>query len=183
MLTMLISVLIGVAVVGLLGWWWFFRSAKPYRHRHLTMGRFRWLLDALADTMEDGSVLVIEHEGSDRFIQFVKYERSAGTVLGFAFPDAPWSRPYFEPLRTALAERGVDYSVSETSDEATSRFLEVECSRDPIASALELAQIAVSVMGLRDDDRFCAYLKGDLDSGAVLSKSVHAIRARFARRG
>lgn len=169
--------------MGLLGWWWFFRSTKPYRHRHLTMDRFEWLLNGLVDTMKDGSVLVIEHEGSDRFIQFVKHEQPSGTVLGFAFPDAPWSRRYFEPLRTALAEKGVDYSVSETGDEITSRFLEAECKGDSIASALELARMATSVMGLGEGDRFCAYLKGDLDSEAVVSQSAQAIRARMAQRG
>ena len=173
----------GLVGVVLLAWWWFFRSRMPYRHRHLTMDGFEWLLDGLMDTMRDGSVLVIEHEGSDRFIQFVKYERPSGVVVSFAFPDAPWSREYFDSLRMALADRSIDYSVSETGDEMTRRFLEVECKGDPVESALELAGMATAVMDLGDGDRFCAHLTGDLDSEAVVSQSAQAIHSLFGQRG
>lgn len=127
--------------------------------------------------------LVLEHEGADRFLQFTSLEASSGDpLLGFAFPDAPWSRRYFEPLRAALSEHGIDFAVSETGDEHTPRFIELECKGHAIGRALDVARIACGVMGLGEADRFSGRLEGEFDSQKVIADSTRRISARLRRR-
>jgi len=166
-------------------WWWFYQSNKPYYHRNLSQDRFEWLLRTLAETLRDESILLIEHQGSDRFIQFVKSRSAAGTCLGFAFPDAPWSRTYFEPLCSALSEHGFEAARSETGDENVPCFVEVEftgSTPEQVGEAVRVAEIACQVMELGANERFTAHFRGELDSAAVIEESWRAIRAARHRR-
>ena len=171
-------VILGVVAVAA-AWWWFYQSKKPYYHRNLRSDRFAWLLKGLADTMKQDSVLMIEHQGSDRFIQFIKSGTPAGPSLGFAFPDAPWSRAYFEPLLKALSREGLSVGVSETGDDQLPRFIEVELNgplADQIDLALRIATTACQVMHLGEDEQFTAHFRGELDSKSVIEKSLRGIR-------
>lgn len=161
------------------GWWWFYQSKKPYYHRNLKSDRFAWLLKGLADTMRQESVLMIEHQGSDRFIQFIKSGSPSGECLGFAFPDAPWSRNYFDPLVAALSKEGFAVAVSETGDDQVPRFIEVELhgsQADQIDLALRVAETARQVMSLGKDELFTAHFRGELDSKSVIEQSLRGIR-------
>jgi len=117
-------------------------------------------------------VLVIEHRGSDRFIQFVKSSTAAGRLLGFRFHDAPWSRSDFEPVRAALTERGFEPLVSDTGDATTPRLVGVEFSEtdgEQIAKAVEVAQLTFQTLGLSESDRYSSYhLRRDPNEPAVL---------------
>lgn len=177
-------VLLGiVACAG--AWWWFYKSKRPYRHRNLTADRFGWLLKTLAETLKDGSVLMIEHQGSERFIQFIKSEGPSGSCLGFAFPDAPWSREYVEAICDELSRQGIAFSKSETGDDNVPCFIEIEMTgtdTEQIKQALRLASIACQAMGLGDNARFTAHFRGELDSKSVVERSLRAMReARHQR--
>lgn len=175
----MIWVFVALAAAGA-AWWWFYQSNKPYYHRNLERNRFEWLLRGLAETAKDRSVLMIEHQGSDRFIQFVKRRGAGGTCLGFGFPDAPWSRAYFEPLCKALSEHGFEFARSETGDENVPCFVEVEftgSTAEQVGGAVRVAEIACQVMELGEDERFMAHFRGELDSSAVIEESWRAIRA------
>ena len=171
--------LIITLVVAGIAWWWFYQSKKPYYHRNLGQDRFEWLLKTLLETLKDESVLMIEHQGSDRFIQFVKTSSAAGRCLGFGFPDAPWSRAYFEPVCTVLEEHGFEPSKSKAGDENIPRFVEVEfigADAQQIAKAVEVAQLACQAVGLGESDRYTAHFRGELDSKSVIEDSWRAIR-------
>jgi len=160
-------------------WWWFHQSKKPFHHRDVRREKFAWLLKGLAETMKKESVLVIQHQCSDRFIQFVKSESPSGPSLGMAFPDAPWSREYFESLREALSEDGFFVAVTETGDHRVPRFLEVEF-QGPLAGqighALRAAALACHAMHLDEDETFTAHFRGELDSDSVIEQSLRTIR-------
>lgn len=181
-MTAIMTVIFALAL-GAASWWWFVTSRKPHRHRNLTSDRFSWLIRGLVETMRDGSVLVIEHEGSDRFTQFARYSEPSGeVVLSFGFPDAGWSSGYFEELKRVFSQHGIDYTIAETGDAATPRFMEVECRGDVVESGARLARLAFEVMGAGKNARFCGYLKGDLDSGAVIQQAARAVKTRLSRR-
>jgi hypothetical protein len=177
-------VFVAFAVAGAV-WWWFYQSEKPYYHRNLQRDRFDWLLRGLAETTKEGAVLLIEHQVSDRFIRFVKTRNAAGMCLGFAFAEAPWSRAYFETLCKALSEHGFDFARSETGDENVPCFVEVEFAGSPTeqrSGAVRVAEIACQVMGLGEEERFTAHVRGELDSASVIQESWRAIRAARQQR-
>jgi len=152
-IALLVSGVVAAFVVG----------SRPYVHKNVTAERFSRLLDTLYDTMTDGSILVIRHDCSEAFLQFVKRASPVGDVLGFGFPDADWSRTHWSPLLRCLQENSVEYSVAETGDGAVPRFVEVECAEAPVAEALSVAKLALRVLAIPDDATFTATLEGELD--------------------
>lgn len=174
-----------VGLGGLFAWWWLYQSKKPYFHRGVTTDKFEWLLEGLAKTTQDGTVLIIEHEGSTRFLQFVTHNTPSGACLGFSFPDAPWSREYFDMLRMELSNEGFEVGIGRTGDEPVRRFLEVELQGsvgEQIKSALRVAAAACRVMNLNNDQKFTAHFRGLLDSRMVIERSLRRFRQAMHRR-
>ena len=125
-IALLVSGVVAAFVVG----------SRPYVHKNVTAERFSRLLDTLYDTMTDGSILVIRHDCSEAFLQFVKRASPVGDVLGFGFPDADWSRTHWSPLLRCLQENSVEYSVAETGDGAVPRFVSRVLAAEHSKSAL-----------------------------------------------
>jgi hypothetical protein len=141
----------------------FISGSKPFEHKGITIQRLPWLLRGLLDTMTDGSVLVARHDGSQVFLQFVKRTTPSGMVLGFGYPDAPWSEPFFAPLSKALDEASIAYSIAETGDATVPRFLEVELSPERLEDSMLVARVCLRVMCIDDSATFTCTLEGDLD--------------------
>ena len=78
------SVLLGVVAFRHFG-------SKPARHRGQSAEQFERFLTTLELCGRDGGLLFIEHEGSERFVQFMKLGDDPNdlTSLGLGVPDAP----------------------------------------------------------------------------------------------
>jgi hypothetical protein len=121
---------------------------RPVYHSGQRAEAFPRFLAALDAESPDGAVLVIEHEGTERFVQFAKYvEEPEDPVILLGFPDAPWSRAFYEPVRERLTAAGFDVSESFGTGDAVPRFLDVGGLPDP-ARAAEAAVLAFDVMGI-----------------------------------
>ena len=113
------------------------------------------------------SLLVIRHPASEVFVQFVKRQTASSYVLGFGFPDAGWSRAYFDAVARAVTDAGLNHEIVSTGDAAVPRFLEVEIGPDEPDQAVRLANLAFDAMGV-DRSTFVATMEGELDVTASL---------------
>lgn len=153
--------LIGLAGVGVL--YWLLQPAKPLRHKHKSITEVIPLLDALRMKVP-GGVLIIEHEGSERFIQFAQRSAVIGSEhLLFGFPDAPWSREYFDRVVSRIRDQFGRCRIRETGEAQVPRFAEVDLwgDRDAVVrEATALIDLTLEVLGLGPDDRFTAWVSG-----------------------
>lgn len=149
--------ILGIVVTIIILWW----LKKPIYYRNVERDEIERFIKGLLDVGADGSLLIIQHEGSPRFIQFAKYiENETKTNLHFGFPDAPWSRESFESLEKKLKSAGIKYKIQLTSDnEYVRKFLNVDNIRD-IATAVRIANIAFDVMGLDEKEKFKIHYEG-----------------------
>jgi hypothetical protein len=146
--------------------------------------------------MADGAVLIIEHQDSSRFIQFAKYcpDRSH-TILHFGFPDAPWSRQYFDPLTKVFQTLGIDFSIT-TGEGLIHRFLEIDFEKEDlehkISRGAHIARVAFEVMGLDENAKYRIHFKGNISNEAARpallilrdhpSKLVRILSGKFLRK-
>ena len=138
-------------------------------------------------------MLIIEHEGSERFIQFAqRYEVLGVDEILFGFPDAPWSRQYFDVVTAWLTSKEMPFVIRETGEETTRRFAEVVVRGDAASvtgEVLTLATAASEAMGLDKDALFTVHLEGYNDHARWAwenrellesQMAVGGIRARIA---
>jgi hypothetical protein len=123
--------------------------------------------------------MFIEHEGSDRFVQFAKYQLdNSRTILHFGFPDAPWSRQYFDAIVKVLEKLDVGHKIT-TGEAQIHRFVEVDLALDDIENTVSIgariAKAAFEVMGLSENARFKIHYRGDLSPEAARS-SLETLR-------
>jgi hypothetical protein len=123
--------------------------------------------------------MFIEHEGSDRFVQFAKYQLdNSRTILHFGFPDAPWSRQYFDTIVKMLQTLNISHKIT-TGGAQIHRFAEVDLVLDDLDNTVtigaRIAQAAFEVMGLTENARFKIHYRGDLSPEAARS-SLETLR-------
>lgn len=114
--------------------------------------------------LPEGSVLIIEHEESGRFLQFRKPadtgERAQEVVFGF--PEVPWSGQFFERIVDEVARSGRPYELVEPVDgEAAVRFLEVRLEGDRLSlgqEAVSLTRPLLSILEFSHQDRFTFHI-------------------------
>ena len=113
------SVLLGVVAFRHFG-------SKPARHRGQSAEQFERFLTTLELCGRDGGLLFIEHEGSERFVQFMKLGDDPNdlTSLGLGVPDAPWSHLCFPSVRDALSTAGI--RLDECRGTTGMRFLDAD---------------------------------------------------------
>ena len=131
-------------------------GAKPIRYRHQTLRDIQRFTESLFAQGGHGALLFINHEGSDRFVQFAKYLSPKSTVH-FAFPDVPWSRDFYSSVSAALSSAG--FSCIERLGTDGTRFVDI----DDIPSgqkAADVASVAFAAMGLGADARFTIHQEG-----------------------
>jgi hypothetical protein len=79
--------------------------------------------------------VAITHRPSERWIQFRKYIHAVGDYgLELAFPNAEWSRPYFQRLREQCEANRLPWRMVDETQGDTMTFLYVDCGRDAQAS-------------------------------------------------
>lgn len=151
-----------VVVVGFL--WWMSRSP---RYRSIKLNDLPRFFSSFADTAAVGSLMFIHHEGSDKFIQFAKSREGDGRVnLKFSFPDAPWSRSYFDKVVLGLSQTGMSYHIEETTDEPkVRRFVTVNFIQDA-QQVLLVASTALDALDVLDQP-FRVVFEGVVDPQLV----------------
>lgn len=135
---------------------------KPVRHKGVYPDRIGRFLEVLLRRGYNGGVAVFEvneRRRQRRFIQFVKYIRRPGEIgIAFAFPNAPWSREYVEPVRAMLAASGVAATASATGRDDTTEFVNADLGSD-IDGGVRLAdKVFQAVFHLPSDTRVDALL-------------------------
>jgi hypothetical protein len=163
------SVLIGVVA------FWHFGS-KPARHRGQSAEQFERFLTTLELGGRDGGLLLIDHDGSERLVQFMKLGDDPNDLasLSLGFPDAPWSRAYYPAVRQALAAAGIP--LTERQGTTGMRFLDADHLSVPRAA--EAARQCFAAMGVGTDARFTLHF-----SGAVQSPEMDVYNARLTEYG
>ena len=165
------ALVIPVALLSLLALglvWLYLFGGRPSYHRHGALGAYEDALRQLAEMMKVGTVYVIEHRDSERFLQFARRE----DAVRFGFPDAPWSRAYFEPVVRALADAGVPTEVVSTGDAVITRFLHAELqgtAAEVGAGTIKVARLAAAAMGLREEESYRGHYEGGYDPVAYLA--------------
>lgn len=132
MSTSLIITLVGAALFISLGAYVRWLARQPVYHRGKRAADFPPFIATLRSESPDGAVLVIEHEATKRFVQFAKYvEEPDDLAITLGFPDAPWSRAFYEPVRQRLVAAGFEVSESFGTGTIVPRFLDVTGLSEP----------------------------------------------------
>ena len=141
---------------------------QPVKRRAQTLAAYERSFVQLASLMSEGTLFVIEHEQSQRFLQF---KRVPGGVL-FGLPNAPWSRRYFEDVVAALADTHHRVYRLATGSEPTTEFVQLELQGHPDdigREAVLIAQLSARAMGVLEPAAWRGYYQGDFDPRAYLA--------------
>jgi hypothetical protein len=154
-----LAVLIGLII------WLLLRRAKPTKYRiALSDVDVRKFLRVLLYRGYNGGFLIIEAREGEPFIQFSKYIANDRVGIQFDFPQAPWSKDYFDPLKQALDRRFSKYKVSDVPGSDLSnpvtKFLEIDLGQD-LEAAAELARLSlVDVFKVDPNENLTIYFDG-----------------------
>jgi hypothetical protein len=149
--------------------WWI---GRPAYRRNVRGEEFERFFQDFLSQMTDGSVVIVEHQGSLRFVQFAKHHKQQQQpILHFGFPDAPWSRQYFGPLVKMFQTNGIDFNIVSTGEDGVRRFLEIDLDKedlkDTVASGANIARLAFESMGLDQSATFRIHFKGGISPEAA----------------
>lgn len=132
---------------------------KPLLHKRIRSSEFKRFFDTFFQVGADGSVMVIRHEPSGKFLQYVKNINDIETI-SFGFPKAGWSLEYYETIKNALRINGFDYLISPTNGKEVKEFIDVDGLKSS-EEAIRLADTALSAMGI-SNELFTIYFRGDM---------------------
>ncbi|BCW93938.1 MAG: hypothetical protein KatS3mg007_1832 [Thermoanaerobaculum sp.] len=139
------------AIIVLLLVWLFFWPSGRRRTKAVPIRQLRPHLEFLLRIAKEGSFLIFQDQKSSRFVQFRKAsDGKEGDFLALDFPDAPWSRCYFEGVARALKQYGVRYAFAPTESLEIPRFLQVERIAT-VDEAQEIAELIFRELGLEED--------------------------------
>lgn len=129
------------------------------RSRNIPFQKLRQYFDFLLRYAMDGSFVIIGSRGFSRFVQFRKETGADGHgILTLDFPDAPWSRPYFEPVATVLRQKGISFTAVPTDSLECRQFLVVTNIRNEL-EAESLAKLILRELGFEENDTFDVLLQ------------------------
>ncbi len=148
---------------------------KPALHRGKTLLDLPNFIGSFVHQMSDGSLLFLEPDGTDFFLQFklLRVAR-ASSRIEFAFPNAPWSRQYFKAVHGLLVEAGHSpdtVSTNSREQSETTEFIIIRFAgnRNSLEQqALTIATATFEALGLPLDHPFTAHYEG----------SLHPVRSR-----
>ena len=130
-------------------------SKTPFKHRRLDKEKLRRLLRTLLYRGFDSGHLIVSVSKTEKFVQFAKYVVGPNKVgLRMDFPDAPWSREYFDDVREFLSSTGQTFEIEETGRDDTRRFLTIDFSQDVDRAGTIASTILRDVFGA-DTERDC----------------------------
>ena len=135
--------------------WW---GNKPIYYKNVQTNEFEKYVKAFLNQSKTGSLIFIQHESSDRFVQFAKYEsKDLRPILNFGFPDAPWSRTYFDNVLVMLQENHIDYETMK-AERMVNQFIYVNIASDNADYAAKTAtNLAIKVFKAMDLDEEAHY--------------------------
>lgn len=122
---------------------------KPYKSRRKCSDDLGEFFKLFLSNGRNGAHLFIDIPSIDGFIQFVKLDSQK---LQSHFPDAPWSRPYFEKAVKCTKELGLSYVVESTGLTDTTRFLIINFDDDLDVAQLFVKSIFNNAFSLSEDD-------------------------------
>jgi hypothetical protein len=169
--------------------WW---GQRPFYQRKVMPREFEKFLRVFLTDCVDDSFLFVRHENSKRFVQFAKRGQNEGQVfLHFGFPDAPWSREYFDPMAQMFQTMGIDFNIVTTGDDMVRRFLEITLVNEDldveISRGAHIARVAFEVMGLSESETFKVNFEAKLKTEAArpaleaLRDAPNKLVRRFSR--
>jgi len=151
-----LTIIVGIIIV-----WYLIRvlGSKLIYYKKTRIEDFPRFLGSLMVQFDDGGLLFFQHEGSDRFLQFVKYIQDGKESLNFGFPDAPWSRMYFDRVKECLQSGNISFEITKTEREDTRSFLDVY-DISSIEEASKISILVIQAMGLSSEDTFTTHFEG-----------------------
>ncbi len=172
---LIVALIIVVIIIG------FKLMNRPLRHRVKNLDEFERFLEGLIVQGSEGSILIVEDKKTKKFVQFVKLGKSKKAKLHFGFPDAPWSKRYFQRVEDAFKKRNIQYTINPTGEDVVTRFLDVDIFE--INKGVEIAKIAFHAMDIPASGHFQAYYAGDLDEDYIkeVKKEFHRARKKSKR--
>ena len=110
---MITWIVIIFAALAIMLWW----LKGPFYHKGMKRENVERFVKGLVTQCDDGSLLIVEHKNTGRFIQIAKYHSSSKfPILHFGFPKAEWSSKYFERLKASLQNERIKYQIQETGE-------------------------------------------------------------------
>lgn len=136
---------------------------QPVKHKINNLDLLERHLKELKKFFKYGSILVVEHKKTKRFIQFAKHEVKNGNVnICFGYPDALWTQKFYAKVKLICQDAGFHPTERlEQPEKKTNRvkkFLIVEWLN--IEQALKLSKSVFKVMELNPHDFYVVYIDG-----------------------
>jgi len=129
----------------------------PYYYRNIETDGFARYIKIFIQQFGTGSVLLIKHEGSNKFIQFAKYGDKKNDVLRYGFPCARWSQNYFDNVKKRLVEKNLNVQVQPTGNDHIKSFLEIDfldLSDGGIDVMVDVARTTFQALAIPDTERY-----------------------------
>ncbi len=166
MITWIVIILVALAIM----LWWL---KGPLFHKGMKRENIERFVKGLVVQCDDGSLLIVEHKNTGRFIQIAKYQSSSKfPILHFGFPKADWSSKYFERLKASLQNERIEYRIQETGDIDVEAFLEVDIqltSDEKIKEIVKIAELALDIMEIDENEPLVMHYEGELKANAAKS--------------
>jgi hypothetical protein len=154
------STVLLIVVAGILVYLFLLRPAPPWVLKKVKLSQLEPTFLYVIERMAKGTVVIIEEPRTRNFVQFYKDTSDTGDpALVFSFPDAPWSRFYFETLLRDVTSRGVAHRIVDTPTLETPRFLELP-GITSAAHALEVARWGLENIGVDVNSELRVIIKG-----------------------
>lgn len=136
---------------------------RPTRHNLQGLDELVRFIEGLVTQAKDGTILIVKHKKTKRFIQFVKESNHGKSMrIHYGFPDASWSRPFFPKIIANFNKERIPYQIIKTNDDSVRRFITVDHIEN-IEVIIRIAKLSFEAMNLLPSDQYYAYYEGELD--------------------
>jgi len=171
MVTTLLFVGGGFVIVVILTYAFLRKGGAPLVYRDQALANLPRFVRSLHQQSADGSVLVVAHQESNRFVQF-RFRRptSDQAWVEFGVPDAPWSRDVFDGVVVSLQKAGFKPTVVSTGNDGVQRFAIVQLTLPPEEQpqeAMRAAMVSLEAMQVPKEAMFSITTEGALDRAAI----------------
>jgi hypothetical protein len=116
-------------------------SANYNSPQKIAFGPVEDILARLLSTARNGTVLIVRHADSERFLQVRKYFQDIHHFgIEFCFPNAAWAHDRFVKLRTYCENNNIAFRIGTDPSSNASEYLYVDCGQD-LSMAQALARL------------------------------------------
>ncbi len=126
----------------------------PARHLDYFERYISWLINK----GYSNGTLIIEHVSSERFVQFQKYvlsEKNFGIEM--SFPNAKWSKSYFDDLVSYCSSNGHKYRIVDGSNGM--QFLDIDFGTDELSAFRFAGHVFENVFGHTETEKYYGCLE------------------------